>query len=705
MRPLAIGFMDVSLLFWIPALPLGGFVFCFLLGKRLGPRFCVPVAVLAVVLAFAVSLRAFFELQPAEGVTVLRQTLFPWIQAGGLDLSWTLLFDRLSGLYLLIICGVGALIHIYSVGYMRSEAGICRFFAYLNLFIFFMTLLVLGSSLLVLFIGWEGVGLCSYLLIGYDFHRQAAAKAAKKAFVFNRVGDFGLIVASLILFWQVGTLDLLQINERAAEAFGLEQAVSDHATSDHAPSDHASSVGTTSATLVATSAASRAAESHGGGSVWLIVATLLLFLAAAGKSAQIPLYVWLPDAMEGPTPVSALIHAATMVTAGLYLLARLHTVFALAPLTQAVILGVGTATAFFAATIALVQTDIKKVLAYSTVSQLGYMFMAMGAGAYLAGIFHVMTHAFFKALLFLAAGSVIHALHHEQDMRKMGGLLKKMPLTGGTYLIGALAISGFPLLTAGFFSKDEILWRVFSAGEHGYLFFWIVGLLTAALTAFYMFRSVGMTFFGTPSASVKQAHESPPSMTIPLLVLAALSLVGGWLGIPAVLGDTLHLPHVLENYFHGFFDAPGHAAQTGTGHEGAHSADHQADHQTELLLTVLTTAISLLAMYSGYRWFAGDRRLMTRTRQRFTRLHTLLSAKYYVDEAYTFVFVRGGRWLCDKILWRLVDVRLIDGLVNAVGLSVRNLGTALRLSQSGVIDHYALAILIGAVGIIWYLVF
>jgi NADH-quinone oxidoreductase subunit L len=641
----------IHFLWLIPALPLLGFLVNGLLGKPLGKGFVSVVGPGVVGLSFLLSVAAFAEMRAAPGQGIA-QHLFTWIEAGTLSVPLTLVVDRLSGLYILIVTGVGFLIHVYSIGYMHAEEGYYRFFAYLNLFIFFMLMLVLGGSFLVLFVGWEGVGLCSYLLIGYYMERPAAAAAAKKAFVVNRIGDFGFIVASLLIFWQFGTLDFGAVTGQAA------------------------------ASLTA-----------GGPLVTLI--TLLLFLGATGKSAQLPLYVWLPDAMEGPTPVSALIHAATMVTAGLYLVARLSALFVLAPLTLTVVAVVGAATAIFAATIGLAQYDIKRVLAYSTVSQLGYMFLAMGVGAFGAGIFHVMTHAFFKALLFLGSGSVILALHHEQDMRKMGGLMKKLPVTGATFIVGALALSGFPLVTAGFFSKDEILWQAFSS-PLGHPALWAVGAITAVLTAFYMFRAVGLTFFGASRVDPHVAHhvhESPRSVTLPLVVLAALSVVGGWLGIPHLLGGPLHVPNLWEHYFDGFFAAmPAEVA-----------VEHAAT--TELGLMGVVSVAALLAMYLAYKLFSANLEGAARLRERFAPLHALLAGKYFVDELYGAVIVTPIRWFSDAVLWRVVDARLIDGAVNGVGNAARWLGGALRLTQNGVIENYAVGIVIGAAAIFWYLVF
>ena len=637
-------------LYVIPALPLLGFLVNGLLGKFLGKGFVSFCGPGVVGLAFIASVLSFLEMLGAPHQS-LTQGLFPWIQAGEFSVRIGLTVDRLSGLYILIVTGVGFLIHLYSVGYMHEEDGYYRFFAYLNLFIFFMLLLVLGSSLLLLFVGWEGVGLCSYLLIGYYYDRPAAASAAKKAFVFNRIGDFGFILATLVLFGVFGTLEIVPIVSQAA------------------------------------------AKLTAGGSLVTLI-TLLLFLGATGKSAQIPLYVWLPDAMEGPTPVSALIHAATMVTAGLYLLARLSALFVLAPVTLTVVAAIGAATAIFAATIGLAQNDIKRVLAYSTVSQLGYMFLAMGVGAFGAGIFHVTTHAAFKALLFLGSGSVIHALHHEQDMRKMGGLFKHMPVTGVTFIVGALALSGFPLVTAGFYSKDEILWQAFSSPAGGNPVLWAVGAVTAVLTAFYMFRQVGLTFFGKSRVDPHvQPHESPWTMTLPLALLGVLSVAGGWIGIPHVLGGPLHLPNVIEGYFEGFFPAM----------PAAEAARQTAG--LEVALMAVVSVCALIAMGMAYRLFSARLETAEALGKAFGPVRALLAGKYFIDELYDWIVVKPIYWISRTVLWRFVDTWVIDGTVNLVGNSARWLGGALRLTQNGIIESYAIGILIGAVAIVWYLVF
>lgn len=644
--------MMSAYLWLIPGLPLLGFLLNGLLGKSFGKGFVSLVGPGMVGASFVLSVMAFLEMLVVPG-QALQQNLFPWIQAGEFSVHINFVVDRLSGLYLLIITGVGFLIHIYSVGYMgdEKEYAFYRFFAYLNLFIFFMLILVMGSSFLLLFVGWEGVGLCSYLLIGYYYQKPSAASAAKKAFVVNRIGDFGFIVASLMVFVTFGNLEFSDVNGNAAQLLTFDGPL-------------------------------------------VTVITLLLFVGAAGKSAQIPLYIWLPDAMEGPTPVSALIHAATMVTAGLYLLARSSALFVMAPTTMAVVAIIGAATAFFAATIGMVQNDIKRVLAYSTVSQLGYMFMAMGVGAFTAGIFHVMTHAFFKALLFLGSGSVIHAMHHEQDMQKMGGLIRPMPITGYTFVIGALAIGGFPLLTAGFFSKDEILWKSF-ASPLGGVMLWAVGGVTALMTAFYMFRVVGLTFFGKSRVDHELAHhvhESPWTMTVPLVVLAVLSIIGGWVGIPHLLGGSLGIPNVMEHYFDGFFAT----LPAGAEYHGV---------AAELMLMLLTTVLALGAMYAAYVLFTKKLDVAADIKARLKVLHTVLFNKYYVDEVYEWVVIKPIHLISDRVLWKVVDVRVIDGLVNAVGTGVRYAGSTLRRTQNGIVENYAVGIVIGAIAIFWFLVF
>ncbi|MDP7046969.1 MAG: NADH-quinone oxidoreductase subunit L [SAR324 cluster bacterium] len=631
----------MSQIWLVPAFPLLGFLLNGFLGKRFGTRFVTFVGPLAIALSFAQSLVLFFQMLEAEG-NVLKEHLYPWILSGNFEAGINFQVDQLSGLYLLVITGVGFLIHVYSVGYMDGESGYYRFFAYLNLFVFFMLILVLGDSFLLMFVGWEGVGLCSYLLIGYYFEKDSAAEAAKKAFLFNRIGDFGVLSAVMLIFLAFGSIEFATINAEAATQ--LE---------------------------------------YGGALVTAI--TLLLFLGATGKSAQIPLYVWLPDAMEGPTPVSALIHAATMVTAGLYMVARLSHLFVLAPFTMNVIAVVGTATALLAATIAVTQTDIKRVLAYSTVSQLGYMFLAMGVGAFGAGVFHVMTHAFFKALLFLGSGSVILAVHHEQDMRKMGALKNKLPITYMTMLLGTFAISGIPFFS-GFFSKDEILWKAYSSPLGG-PWLWGVGFLTAGLTAFYMFRMIYLTFHGesrVDSHTAEHLHESPFSMTIPLMILAALAVTGGFFGVPHVFHV---IPNGMENLFQGFF------AKIPSGHGTV---------STEWTLMAFSVAFALLAWFFASRLYHSGFDLASGLRSKWESLYQLSLNKWYVDELYNTLIIQPGRLFSTHVLWRLFDQNVIDRAVNTTADVARMVGNSIRPLQNGLTQNYALIFTLGTFLILWF---
>ena len=631
----------MSQIWLVPAFPLLGFLLNGFLGKRFGTRFVTFVGPLAIALSFAQSLVLFFQMLEAEG-NVLKEHLYHWISSGNFEAGINFQVDQLSGLYLLVITGVGFLIHVYSVGYMDGESGYYRFFAYLNLFVFFMLILVLGDSFLLMFVGWEGVGLCSYLLIGYYFEKNSAAEAAKKAFLFNRIGDFGVLSAVMLIFLAFGSIEFATINAEAATQ--LE---------------------------------------YGGALVTAI--TLLLFLGATGKSAQIPLYVWLPDAMEGPTPVSALIHAATMVTAGLYMVARLSHLFVLAPFTMNVIAVVGTATALLAATIAVTQTDIKRVLAYSTVSQLGYMFLAMGVGAFGAGVFHVMTHAFFKALLFLGSGSVILAVHHEQDMRKMGALKNKLPITYMTMLLGTFAISGIPFFS-GFFSKDEILWKAYSSPLGG-PWLWGVGFLTAGLTAFYMFRMIYLTFHGesrVDSHTAEHVHESPFSMTIPLMILAALAVTGGFFGVPHVFHV---IPNGMENYFQGFF------AEIPSGHGTV---------STEWTLMAFSVAFALLAWFFASRLYHSGFDLASGLRSKWESLYQLSLNKWYVDELYNTLIIQPGRLFSTHVLWRLFDQNVIDRAVNTTADVARMVGNSIRPLQNGLTQNYALIFTLGTFLILWF---
>jgi len=566
--------------------------------------------------------------------------VYVWIEAPPFRADVAFRLDALSAVMTLIVTGVGFLIHVYSVGYMEHDESVPRFFAYLNLFMFSMLLLVLADNLVVLFVGWEGVGLCSYLLIGFWYEKEENAAAGKKAFIVNRIGDVGMVLGLLLLAWTTADGSVMGLDFAHIEA-------------------HAAALTGGTATAIA----------------------LLLLLGAAGKSAQLPLYVWLPDAMAGPTPVSALIHAATMVTAGIYMIARLHVVFEASPFALMVVTLVGAATALFAATIALVQTDIKKVLAYSTVSQLGFMVLALGVGAFATAIFHVMTHAFFKGLLFLGAGSVIHGMGGEQDVQKMGGLRTKMPVTFWTFLIGTLAIAGAPGF-AGFFSKDEILWHTWATGHQA---LWAVGALTAALTAFYMFRLLFLTFFGELRADPEVAHhvhESPPVMTMPLVILAVLSIVGGWIGLPE---------HWLWNNALGKFLAPA------TGHP--HLLVHDAT--LELVLMVVATLLAFAGAAVAYVFYVRLPGLPHVLAWRFAVLYRLLYDKYRVDELYDALVVRPYVRL-SYFLWRVVDQTLIDGAVNGTATTVLVNGQLWRRLQDGDVQHYAVIFLGGAVALLSY---
>jgi NADH-quinone oxidoreductase subunit L len=642
-------------LYLIPLLPLIGFLINGLLIGRLPKPVISLVGCGSIGLSFILSLLAFFELRSLpEAARVIEQVLFTWIPAGSLHVNIAYMLDPLSAVMILVVSGVGFLIHVYSVGYMAHDSGYGRYFAYLNLFAFAMLTLVLADNYLLMFVGWEGVGLCSYLLIGFWFEKQSASDAGKKAFIVNRIGDFGFLLGMFIIFWQVGSFDYRVVMASAPTAFIA-----------------------------------------GGG---LITATcLLMFVGATGKSAQIPLYVWLPDAMEGPTPVSALIHAATMVTAGVYMIARSSTLFMMAPDALMVVAIIGAATALFAATIGLVQNDIKRVLAYSTVSQLGYMFLACGVAAFSAGIFHLMTHAFFKALLFLGAGSVIHAMSNEQDIRKMGGLKKHLPITYMTFLLACLAIAGIPGFS-GFFSKDEILWKALSS-SHGHVLLYVVGLVTALLTAFYMFRLLYLTFHGNErmDAHTKQhLHESPKMMTVPLMVLALFSVIGGYVGIPHVLGAT--------NYFDDWL-APVMATTSGHGGKAATELHMSGTGNTGLELGLMFVTVLLIvgAILYARRMYLNSPDLATRARERFSGLHTVLYNKYFVDEIYGAVVVRPIVY-GSIFLWKVVDVVIIDGLANGLARVGQDMAELFKYAQSGRVRGYATVFVTGVVILVGYLV-
>ena len=623
-------------LFLIVLLPLLGFLINGVLSTRLGGERLNESAVNFIAcalpgLSFALTVWCFFQLQDS-GKPLIEAT-YTWATIGGLRFEVGFWFDRLSAVMTLVVTGVGTLIHVYSTGYMHGDKGHARYFAYLNLFLFFMLLLVLGRSLLVMFVGWEGVGLASYLLIGFWFDDPAKAAAGKKAFVTNRIGDAGFLVGMFLLWGAFGTLDIDAIN---AGFVGPK-----------APAVSASLVG------------------------------LALFIGACGKSAQIPLHVWLPDAMAGPTPVSALIHAATMVTAGIYLVARMSGLYVHAPEASQIIAVVGVATAFFAATIAVVQTDIKKVLAYSTVSQLGLMFVALGVGAYAVAIFHVVTHAFFKACLFLGSGSVIHALGGEQDIRKMGGLAKKIPITFATFAIATAAIAGIPPL-AGFFSKDEILWFAFASERGGAAWLWALASLTALLTAFYMFRLLWLTFFGASRMSPEvehHVHESPPSMTGVLIVLALLSAVGGFIPVVHYLEPMLPLPPVPA-----------------------------ALHHLEHTLIYVAVAIGFAGLALAWWFFSGDASRAAKVRERLAGVHRWLTNKYYIDELYEAVLGRPLTWLSDRVFLQLGDRTLIDGTLHALAAGAQRGAAALGALQAGGLQRYALYVVLGVLAaVVWSL--
>jgi NADH-quinone oxidoreductase subunit L len=643
---------------YIVLVPLIGFLINGLFGKKLNSeKLSGMIGSGAVGISFGIAVLIFLELlnsSPENRFHVVN--VFSWIEAGTFSVNVAYQIDQLSILMVLVVTGVGFLIHVYSIGYMHGDPAFWRFFTYLNLFIFMMLNLVLANNFLLMFLGWEGVGLCSYLLIGFWHDRKfdtgghapgtaTTSDAAKKAFIVNRIGDFGFLIAMFMMFNQFGSLAFSDVFSRAPVL----------------------------------------AQSGNTVLVWI---TLLLFIGATGKSAQIPLYIWLPDAMAGPTPVSALIHAATMVTAGVYMVARCSLLYALAPATMHVVAVTGLATALFAATMGLVQNDIKKILAYSTISQLGYMFLGLGVGSFASGIFHVMTHAFFKALLFLGAGAVIHAMHEEQDIQKMGGLRRAMPVTSRTFLIAALAIAGIPPL-AGFFSKDEILWQAYSQGSPT---FWVLGWITAGLTAFYMFRLYSLTFEGEGRYSHDvHPHEAPKLMTVPLVVLALLSVVGGFVGIPQSLGGSNAIEQWLEPVF---LNANMHLLQS-----------HEGNMGTEYVLMALSVAIAGVGIYAARALYLRRRDIAERLSVSWSRIYRLLWKKYYVDEIYDGAVVMPIKNISEHLLWNIFDVKIIDGAVNAVASIIVRISGSLRKIQSGVAQGYAFAFVIGIVVILGILIF
>ena len=636
------------------------------------------LATLFVAIPFFVVLYAFITFHGEP----IHFSLFSWMKVGDLDVSFGYTLDQLSLLMAMIVNGVGALIHMYSVGYMHGDKGFYKFFAYLNLFIFAMNNLILGDNLVVLFLGWEGVGVCSYLLIGFWYEDMEKAKAAQKAFVANRIGDFALIVAMMLIFSTIGSLRFADILSPAGLA---------------------------------------ALEPH---SFWI---ALLVFIAATGKSAQIPLYVWLPDAMAGPTPVSALIHAATMVTSGIYLITRIHPIFLASPEVMVIVVIVAALTSVVAALIAVAQNDIKKVLAYSTVSQLGFMFMALGAGAFTTAIFHVMTHAFFKACLFLGSGSVIHAMEHmhtvedPQDIRTMGGLRKYMPSTSRTFWISTLAIAGIPLLS-GFFSKDEILSSVFFNGFENSIYFvvWVVATITAALTAFYMTRVTYLTFEGEERfPPEKHPHESPWLMTTPLWILAFLAIFGGYVGVPTIIGHEVGVPHVLNEGWLSAAESAGHGGEHDAhGTEGHHGPAHgliqnspsmlhamHENHALEWFLLPFSAIIAIGMVLLTYRWYKRrDLAFDDSVRMVFGDFYTAMSNKFYVDEFYNKTIIRPFVWAGENlVLW--FDQNIIDGVVNGVGNTTQSIGSVFRRLQTGLVQNYALVVSLGVVVILAYLLF
>ncbi|MBS1799104.1 MAG: NADH-quinone oxidoreductase subunit L [Acidobacteria bacterium] len=649
--------MPASYLWLIPLLPFAGFLINGTLGRRLPRPLVSAVALIPTFASACLWVWLWFSMKAAGAPESIHSTLTlfgnPWIQISGFHADFTFTVDHLTLIMLGVVTCVGFLIHLYSVGYMAHEEGYWRFFAYLNLFMFFMLVLVLSANFLLLFVGWEGVGLASYLLIGFYFKKDSAANAGKKAFIVNRIGDFGFLLAMFLLIAHFGSLDFTTVFTAVAAdptTCGIYTAI-----------------------------------------------TLLLVLGATGKSAQIPLYVWLPDAMEGPTPVSALIHAATMVTAGIYMVARCHVLFDHCPLALGVVAVIGAATAIFAACIGMVQHDIKRVLAYSTVSQLGYMFLACGVGAYTAGIFHLLTHAFFKALLFLAAGSVIHALSGEQDMRKMGGLRKRIPITFWIMTMGVFAIAGIPPL-AGFFSKDEILFQAFTSPNPLGKLLWLVGLITAGMTSFYMFRLWFKTFFGEERFEEHHdaahgdhghgVHESPLVMTLPLMVLALLSIIGGWVGVPHALGGHDEIGEFLAPVFS----------------NGAAAAE-TVSHGLELGLAAVSVLVALLGLFIAYVLYYKKPLTAASYAAKFPALYRLVENKFYIDEIYQALIVTPLLMFSRLILGTLFDGGVVNGSGYAAGASARGLGSLARRIQSGNIRSYAGWLALGAAAVIAVMIF
>ena len=631
---------------YIVAAPLIGFLINGLFGGKYKNKAIAGwIGTLAVTISFIIACGVFAEMlsrSPEE--RAIHYKLFDWINVGKINVGISYLIDQLSIIFILVITGVGALIHLYSTGYMKGDPGYTRFFTYLNLFIVMMLQLVMADNYLLTFLGWEGVGLCSYLLIGFWFEENKNNDAAKKAFIVNRIGDFGFLVAMGVMLVAFGSLNFSDV---FASASGMAS-----------------------------------------GSTTLVIITMMLFLGCTGKSAQIPLYIWLPDAMAGPTPVSALIHAATMVTSGIYLVARSNILFALSPATLMVISIVAICTAILAAIIALFQNDIKKVLAYSTVSQLGYMFLGLGVGAFSAGVFHVLTHAFFKACLFLGSGAVIHAMHHEQDMQKMGGLKKYLPITFATFLIATLAIAGIPPF-AGFFSKDEILWKAFSQGS---TLLWALGAFGALMTAFYMFRAVYLTFYGKERFD---AHHHPPhevgaSMWIPLVVLAALSILGGFLGVPKILGGGESIGSWLEPI-------------VGKGEEIALRSRVLQGEGMEITLMIISVAIAVIGILVATRYYKMKATLADKEKK-IGGFYKLATNKFYVDEIYDTTIIQPTYKLSNSFLYKIVDVKIIDGIINGSAATVDWISGTIRKIQTGIVQNYAVMIVVGILVLVSYVI-
>ncbi len=661
-------------IFLIPIFPLLGFLIngasgliagrC---GREVSKSFTSFFGVVSVLFSFLTASLVFWELlsRPVHE-RFLHQTLFSWMAVNGFSVSFSFQVDQLSGLMMMIVTGVGFLIHVYSIGYMHHDRAYWRYFAYLNMFVFFMLTLVLADNYLLMFVGWEGVGLASYLLIGFWYEGKENADAGKKAFVVNRVGDFGFALGMFLMFVTFGSLTYQEVFDKAFHMYEAGHL------SLNAPI--------------------------------LVAICLLLFVGATGKSAQIPLYVWLPDAMAGPTPVSALIHAATMVTAGVYMVARTNVLYSLAPTALMVVAFIAMLTAVFAATIGVLQNDIKRVLAYSTVSQLGYMFIGVGVTAYWAGMFHLMTHAFFKACLFLCSGAVIHALHEIQDMRLMGGLRKYMPVTHITMFIATLAIAGIPPF-AGFFSKDEILWKAFNFPYNPSLgrIIWAFGTLGAGITAFYMFRLIFMTFYGKeriPEDVKPHVHEAPPSMRYVLIILAFLSIVGGWIGISPLIGHKIGVPNYLEHFLEPVFERSIEIVQNEVGFPAT-----LQDHHLESILMKTSVLVAIGGAFLAWLIYIAFPAIADSARQSLPILYKVVYNKYYVDEIYEFIFVRGGLWL-GNFFWKICDALIIDGLgVNGTAYVIRWSSDKVKHVQNGYVQTYGAIMILGLIVLLTYYMF